>query len=103
MTPTNQWVIKQMKDVFNQVVLVNEIGSESIVLEREELDKRLLPHYGKELRLSELLLVHLYEVMQQENHYQVYILADEENGQWQLVGFIKNGSLMHSYVVKEVI
>lgn len=88
------YVIDLLKEQFDVVAEVADFGYESILLGRDELDPDLLPEYFDELQTGEELLVHFYN----REEYIVYIIADEEDVNWQLVGIIKDGHLVYSKV-----
>ncbi len=88
------YVIDLLKEQFDVVAEVADFGYESILLGRDELDPDLLPEYFDELQTGEELLVLFYN----REEYIVYIIADEEDANWQLVGIIKDGHLVYSKV-----
>lgn len=86
------YVIDLLKEQFDVVAEVADFGYESILLGRDELDPDLLPEYFDELQTGEELLVHFYN----REEYIVYIIADAENANWQLVGIIRDDYLVYS-------
>ncbi|MRI82672.1 hypothetical protein GIY11_11685 [Aerococcaceae bacterium DSM 109653] len=75
-------------------VKIEDIGYESINLEREELDERLLPHYFEEIQTGREVMIHLYAV----EEYLVYILADLKDMQWLLIGILEADNLIYTLV-----
>lgn len=88
------YVIDLLRSQLDIVAEVADFGYESILLGRDELDPDLLPEYFDELQTGEELLVLFYN----REEYIVYIIADEEDANWQLVGIIKDGHLVYSKV-----
>ena len=88
------YIIDLLKEQFDVVAEVADFGYESILLGRDELDPDLLPEYFDELQTGEELLVLFYN----REEYIVYIIADEEDANGQLVGIIKDGHLVYSKV-----
>lgn len=86
------YVIDLLKEQFDVVAEVADFGYESILLGRDELDPDLLPKYFDELQIGEELLVHFYNM----EEYVIYIIADAENNNWQLVGIIRDDYLVYS-------
>lgn len=86
------YVIDLLKEQFDVVAEVADFGYESILLGRDELDPDLLPKYFDELQIGEELLVHFYN----REEYVIYIIADAENNNWQLVGIIRDDYLVYS-------
>lgn len=86
------YVIDLLKEQFDVVADVADFGYESILLGRDELDPDLLPKYFDELQIGEEFLVHFYNM----EEYVIYIIADAENNNWQLVGIIKDDYLVYS-------
>ena len=70
----------------------SDFGYESVTLDRSELDADLLPDYFDEIQTDETLLIHFYNV----DDYIVYIVADEKDSRWWLVGILKSGKLAYS-------
>lgn len=86
------YIIDLLKEQFDVVAEVADFGYESILLGRDELDPDLLPKYFDELQIGEELLVHFYNM----EEYIIYIIADAENNNWQLVGIIRDDYLVYS-------
>lgn len=86
------YVIDLLKEQFDVVADVADFGYESILLGRDELDPDLLPKYFDELQIGEEFLVHFYNM----EEYVIYIIAEAENNNWQLVGIIKDDYLVYS-------
>ena len=70
----------------------SDFGYESVTLDRSELYANLLPSYSEEIQTDETLLIHFYNVCD----YIVYIVADEKDSRWWLVGILKSGKLAYS-------
>ncbi|MGL4334328.1 MAG: hypothetical protein ACRCSC_04615 [Lactococcus garvieae] len=103
-----EWAIEEFKRVKKLEVSSDEVGYESIELEREELDENLLPKNVKDFRLPDKLLIHFFQVdgntevkAETEVCLQLYILADPVSNKWLLVGFLTDHQLTSFYEPEE--
>lgn len=99
-----EWASEEFKRVTKLEVSSEEIGYESIELEREELDENLLPTNVKDFRLPDKLLIHFFQVdgnpegkAETEFCLQLYILANPVSNKWLLVGFLTDHQLTSFY------
>ena len=103
-----EWASKEFKRVKKLEVSSEEIGYESIELEREELDENLLPTNVKDFRLPDKLLIHFFQVdgnpegkVETDVCLQLYILTDPVSNKWLLVGFLTDHQLTNFYEPEE--
>lgn len=88
------YCLSLVKRLFKIEATIEDIGYESILLEREELDPALLPENFKEDLLEDEILIHSYGI----EEYVVIILTSLEKDEWKLVGVLKENELVYSYI-----
>lgn len=89
-----EYCLSLVKSFFKIEATIEDIGYESIFLEREELDTNLLPEDFKENLLEDEILVHSYGI----EEYVVLIITSLEGDEWKLVGILKENELVYSYI-----
>lgn len=87
-----KFVMELLDKQFGVSTDASDFGYESVTLDRSELDTDLLPGYLDDIQTDETLLIHFYNVCD----YIVYIVADEKDSRWWLVGILKSGKLAYS-------
>ena len=84
-----QYVIDLMHRQFECSTNSADYATESVLLFREELDEKLLPDFFDEICTEKEVLVHYFAV----DEYIVYIITDESDEEWELLGVLKDNVL----------
>ncbi|MGB7472955.1 hypothetical protein [Trichococcus sp.] len=84
-----QYVMDLMHRDFGCSTNSVDYAAESVLLFSDELDTNLLPDFFDEINTEKEVLVHYYAV----DEYIVYIITDATNGEWKLLGVLKDNKL----------